>query len=76
MREHSSGLYATSIYYFGSYLVDFPIYILAMIVFVTISWYMIGFNDNFERYILAFIILVLLLYSVLTFGIAFVYLTK
>ena len=37
---------------------------------------MIGFNDNFERYILAFIILVLLLYSVLTFGIAFVYLTK
>lgn len=47
-----------------------------MFLFVIISWYMIGFNNNFERFILAYIILMLLLYSVLTFSIAFVYLTK
>ena len=37
---------------------------------------MIGFNDGFERFLLAYIVLMLLLYSVLTFSIAFVYLTK
>lgn len=37
---------------------------------------MIGFNDNFERFLLAYIILMLLLYTVLTFSIAFVYLSK
>lgn len=47
-----------------------------MILFVSISWYMIGFNNNFERFILAYIILFLLLYSILTFAVAFVYLTK
>jgi ATP-binding cassette subfamily G (WHITE) protein 1 len=51
LREYSQGYYSLSAYYFTKIAVELPIQILAPLLLVLISYFMIGFQANFGRFV-------------------------
>ncbi|CAG2065407.1 unnamed protein product, partial [Timema podura] len=58
-REHFNGMYRTDVYFLCKTIAEIPVFIVIPVIFISISYYMIGLSPGPERFWMAVIILTL-----------------
>nr|CAD7404673.1 unnamed protein product [Timema cristinae] len=58
-REHFNGMYRTDVYFLCKSIAEIPVFIAIPVIFISISYYMIGLNPDPERFLMAVITLTL-----------------
>nr|CAD7204145.1 unnamed protein product [Timema douglasi] len=58
-REHFNGMYRTDVYFLCKTIAEIPVFIAIPVIFISISYYMIGLNPDPERFLMAVITLTL-----------------
>ncbi len=72
LREHFNGMYRTDVYYICKQVAELPIFLLIPIIFISIFYWMVGFNEDFDRFLYCMLITVLVVQVVVSFGIFYV----
>lgn len=67
-REHKSGYYSTTPYFFSKLLVEIPIYFLSPYLAVIIAYYMVGFDPAFSKYLMTATFAALVAVAALSMG--------
>lgn len=68
LREHFNGMYRTDVYFLSKTLAEVPLYILFPFGFISITYYMVGFNPDFDRFLIACLVVVLVANVACSFG--------
>ncbi|KAL1497603.1 hypothetical protein ABEB36_008533 [Hypothenemus hampei] len=68
LREHKNGMYRTDVYFLGKTLADIPIFIFLPLLFLSITYFMIGLNSEMPRFFIACAIIVLVANAATSFG--------
>ncbi|ODM98292.1 Protein white [Orchesella cincta] len=53
MREHFNGMYRTDTYYLAKTFAELPVYLILPAIFISISYWMVGLNDDIDRFFIA-----------------------
>ncbi|CAL8101454.1 unnamed protein product [Orchesella dallaii] len=53
MREHFNGMYRTDTYYLAKTFAELPVYLILPAIFISITYWMIGLNDDIDRFLIA-----------------------
>ncbi|CAG2116215.1 unnamed protein product, partial [Medioppia subpectinata] len=67
-REHHNGMYRVDVYFISKSLTDLPIFLLIPIIFVSIYYYMVGFNPDISAFLIAILIGILITSCAVSFG--------
>ncbi|CAL4155083.1 unnamed protein product [Meganyctiphanes norvegica] len=68
LKEHWNGMYRADVFFLTRNIVEFPIYIIGPFLFITISYWMIGFTNTVEAYLVACLIIVLIANVAVSYG--------
>ncbi|KAF4532329.1 hypothetical protein B566_EDAN003632 [Ephemera danica] len=68
MREHFNGMYRTDVYFLCKTLAEMPIFIAIPLVFISVTYYMIGLNPEPTRFVSAALVLTLVANVATSFG--------
>ncbi|KAK7507421.1 hypothetical protein BaRGS_00001356 [Batillaria attramentaria] len=68
LREYGSGLYRTDVYYLAKSVAEFPTFILLPVVFVAVTYWMIGLHETWQSYLIATGIVTLVALVAVSFG--------
>ena len=68
MREHFNGMYRVDVYYLCKVLVDVPTFIVLPLVFITISYWMIGLHSDLTAFFIAAAVIILVTNAAVSFG--------
>ncbi|XP_054160832.1 protein white-like [Oppia nitens] len=55
-RDHHNGMYRVDVYFVSKTIAEIPVFILIPTIFVSIYYYMVGFNPRFDHFIIMIII--------------------
>ncbi|XP_054160831.1 protein white-like [Oppia nitens] len=67
-RDHHNGMYRVDVYFVSKTIAELPVFILIPTLFVSIYYYMVGFNPRFEHFIIMIIISNLSTQCAVSFG--------
>nr|CAD7410475.1 unnamed protein product [Timema cristinae] len=67
-REHFNGMYRTDVYFLCKTIAEIPVFIVIPVIFISISYYIIGLNPGPERFWMAVFILTLVANVSTSFG--------
>nr|CAD7598245.1 unnamed protein product [Timema genevievae] len=67
-REHFNGMYRTDVYFLCKTIAEIPVFIVIPVIFISISYYMIGLSPGPERFWMAVFILTLTANVATSFG--------
>ncbi|CAG2102282.1 unnamed protein product [Medioppia subpectinata] len=67
-REHHNGMYRVDVYFISKSLTDLPIFLLIPMIFVSIYYYMVGFNPDISAFLIAILIGILITSCAVSFG--------
>lgn len=68
LREHFNGMYRVDVYFLAKNLAELPLNICLPILFVSISYFMIGLNPEVDRFFIHMGLIVLTVNAVTSFG--------
>uniref|UniRef100_T1JB21 ABC transporter domain-containing protein n=1 Tax=Strigamia maritima TaxID=126957 RepID=T1JB21_STRMM len=68
LREHSSGLYGSGVYFFSKTFADQFIFIITPIIFTTTAYWLIGFNPNISKFFITCLIFILVANASSSYG--------
>jgi len=68
LREHFNGMYRTDVYFLTKQLAELPFFVIFTAVFLSILYFMVGFNGLFAKFMISLGILELLTQCVVSFG--------
>ncbi len=68
LREHFNGMYRTDVYYICKQIAEVPIFLLIPVLFISIFYWMVGFNEEVDRFFYCMLITVLVVQVVVSFG--------
>ena len=68
LRERFDGMYRTEIYYACKQLVEAPVFVITPIIFISIFYWIVGFNPDPYRFFLAMLVLILTVQVVVGLG--------
>ncbi|KAL7640654.1 UNVERIFIED_CONTAM: hypothetical protein RMT77_008929 [Armadillidium vulgare] len=68
LREHFNGMYRTDTYFLSKTLAELPFYVFYPLVFVSITYYMVGFNQDPIKFLICCAIVTLVANTSTSFG--------
>lgn len=68
LREHFNGMYRSDVYFLSKQIVELPLTIGLPIIFVSIFYYMVGFNSDADKFFWCCLICILIYQVVVSFG--------
>ncbi|RDD44667.1 Protein white [Trichoplax sp. H2] len=68
LREHRNGMYRTDVYYICKTMVEMPYFFLLPLLFVVVSYWMIGLNPGFVNFLIHYGIVVLIANVATSYG--------
>lgn len=61
-------MYRTDVYYICKQIAELPIFVLIPVIFISIFYWMVGFNEEVERFLITMLITFLVVQVVVSFG--------